>query len=63
MLFTVGDLFTLCSADSPRIDLWTFSIAGLIVSLLAVDLPVFCLTLWDNPAQTKFSKSLLTDHS
>ena len=42
---TVVDLFTLCSAESPRRP-WTFSIAGLISSMLAVDLPVFCLPLW-----------------
>ena len=44
MLCTVADLFTLCQKSSDRL-LWTFSIAGLIASVLAVDLPVFRLPL------------------
>ena len=60
MLCTV-DLFTLCSAESRRIDLFgLFSIARLIASMLAVDLPVFCLPLRGASSTDQVSKNLLT---
>ena len=52
-------LYSVFCRKSTERPLWTFSIAGLITSMLAVDLPVFCLPLWGevHPAQYQFSKT------
>ena len=42
------------STDRPP---WTFSIAGLLASMLAVDLPVFCLPLWGTSSTELVSKN------
>ena len=52
---------SLCvSSKVTDIPLMTFSIARLIASMLAIDLPVFCLPLLGTPSQTRFLKNLLT---